>query len=287
MKKSLFLQPKIPEYLLDLEYRGPSFAGMMEISALRTEIAGLEDAIKIIAQVLVKHKKADFSASDLQIFVEAFEKASFKKRVKIVLKSLKSLNEYQGAIAVGVLLIAIMALVQQRGAAELKDISPQLMSQIRDQTKVELLKDQGFLQAVSDIVRPLEQNGDELFCAVPLHNQVTVRHEDKKEFLELSGEIEEGDVEGDRFELLTGRIHFANLDAVKRHLGFKVNGVGASIPATLSDELIGSTDLKSLLGQWVKLEGISAYQKGLRSHIDIKKYKVIRQQEIEFNNEEQ
>lgn len=267
--------------MLDLEYRGPSFDGMMEIGALKTEISGLEDAIIIVTQALARHKKIDFSTNDIQIFVEAFEKASFRKRAKIVLKSLQSLNEYQGAIAVGALLVGIMALIQQKGAAELKDISPQLMSQIGDQTKIELLKDQGFLQSVAHIIHPPGQGGDELVCAVPSHDQITLTYEDKKEFAELAGEIEPiEEIDGNILETLRGRINRVDLDARVRHLGFKVNSEGTAIPATLVESLRDPTQMRIMLGQWIELEGTTTYQKGARTHINIAKYKIIGQREL-------
>lgn len=288
MSDSLFPAANIPDYLLDLEYKGPSFDGMMEIGALKNEIIGLEDALKIIAQTLAEHKKIDFGVNDIQIFVEAFEKASFRKKLKIVLKSLKSLNNYQGAISLGSLLIAVIILVQQKGANEIKQFSPNLAMEIGDQVKVELLKDAEFLKSVANIVRPLEQSGDELYCAVPLHDETTVKYEDKKEFLELSGEIETvEEIEGDKSEVLQGRINRVDLDARVRHLGFKVGSEGVSIPATLAENLRNPTDMRAMLGQWIELEGTTTYQKGVRSHISITKYKVISQQGLFEKDENQ
>jgi len=281
MSKTLFPTKKIPDYLFDLEYRGPSFMGMMEITALRHEITGLENAIRIITQLLIKHKKIDFGERDVQIFIEAFEKGSFRKKVKLLIKGL---DKHPGILSLGMLLILILQIIPQYSADKLKDMSPQLVVEIGDQIKIELLKDEEFLKSIVNMVRPLEKGGDELFCSIPGNNEIIIKYEDKKEFLGLIGEVKEENIEGDISELLTGRIHFANLDAVKRHIGFKINGVGVSIPATLSDELINSTDLKSLLGQWIELEGISTYQKGIRGHINIKKYKIIQQSQMDFSN---
>lgn len=278
MNDSLFPTVNIPDYLLDLEYKGSSFAGMMEIGALQTEIAGLEDAIKIVAQVLAKYKKIDFGANDLQIFIEAFEKASFRKKVKLIIKGL---DKHPGVISLGMLLMMAFQTIPVYKADKLRDMSPALMAEIGDQVKIELLQNKEFLKSVADVVRPLEQKGDELFCAVPSHGQTTIRYEDRKEFTELAGEIDQSEeVDGDKFEILQGRINSVDLDARVRHIGFKVDSGGVSIPATLAENLRNPTDMRVMLGQWIELEGITTYRKGLRSHIGITKYKVISQQEL-------
>lgn len=275
MNNSLFPTANIPDYLLNLEYKGSSFAGMMEIGALKTEIAGLEDAIKIATQVLAKYKKVDFGADDLQIFIEAFEKASFRKKVKLIIKGL---DKHPGVISLGMLLMMAFQTIPAYKADKLRDMSPALMAEIGDQVKIELLQNKEFLKSVADVVRPLEQNGDELFCAVPSHGQTTIRYEDRKEFTELAGEVEQLEkAEGDKFEILQGRINRVDLDARVRHIGFKVDREGVSIPATLAENLRNPVDMRDLLGQYVELEGTTTYQGGVRSHISITKYKIVRQ----------
>lgn len=278
MSETLFPTAEIPEYLFDLEYRGPSFAGMMEIGALKNEIIGLEDAIKIIAQVLSRHKKIDFSANDLQIFIEAFEKGSFRKKVKLIIKGL---DKHPGVLTLGMLLVMIFQTIPQYKADKLKDLSPAVIAEIGDQVKIDLLNNEGFLKSVANVVSPLGQNGDELFCAVPSHNQAIVKYEDKKEFNELAGEVESiEEVNGDQFETLQGRINSVDLDARVRHIGFKVNSEGISIPATLTENLRNPTDMRAMLGQWIQLEGTTTYKNGIRSHISISNYKVISQREL-------
>ncbi len=279
MSKTLFPTTKIPDYLLDIEYKGPSFAGMMEIGALRAEITGLENAVRIIAQVLARHGRTDFNANDVQIFIEAFKKGSFCKKAKLFIKGL---DKHPGALTLGILLIMILQTIPQYRADKIRDMPPQLVAEIGDQIKIELLKNDEFLKSLADIVRPLERGGDELSCAVPLHDQVVIKYEDKKEFLELTGEVEEEEINGERSEVLLGRINRVDLDARVRHIGFKVNNEGASIQATLVENLRNPTDMRGLLDRWIKLEGITTYQKGVRSHIEISKYKVIRQEEINF-----
>lgn len=279
MSNTLFPNVNNFEYILDLEYKGPSFAGMMEISALKTEIGGLEDAIKIITRVLSRNKKIDFTSSDLQIFIEAFEKASFRKRVKLIVRGIE---KHQGIISLGVLLVMILQTIPLYRAEKLKDISAEVVGEIGDQIKVELLRDTEFLKSVANVVCPLSQVGDELFCAVPSSAEVSIKFEDKKEFAQLAGElepIEEGG-DGDRLEILQGRINRVDLDARVRHLGFKVGSEGISIPATLAENLRIQPDMQTMLGQWIELEGVTTYQDGARAHINIRKYKIIRQSEL-------
>ncbi len=259
----------------------------MEIGQLRNQLTGLEDAIVIIAQTLARQKRIGFNPNDIQILVEAFERGSFRDRVKVVLKSLKNLNQYQGAIALGVLLIEIIRMIPSYQAATIKEMSPQTISKIGDQVKIELLKNNDFLKSITNVVHPLGQNGDRLQCTVPSLEPVAIKYEDKKEFLELAGETEvERDMDGDRSEILRGRINRVDLDATKRHLGFKVNSEGNSIPATLDDRLRASLDMRSLLGQWVEINTTTTFKGGLRDNIFINSLKIVRQQTIDFESRE-
>src|SRR3989344_3367595 len=285
MKQGLFPQQKPLNYLLDLEYKGPSFEGVMEISALKNQIAGIEDSIKIAARVLARHKKLDFNPSDIQILIEAFEKGSFKDKVIIVLKSLKSLNHYEGAIGLGILIVTAIQLIPQKHAHEIQEMSPQLVSELGDQVKVELLKDPDFLKSVANIVRPLEDSADKLYCSTGDDNSVTINYSDKKDFLELAGDEEKEVIDDERFETLQGRINRVDLDATVRHIGFKVNSEGGSIPSTLADNLRNPEEMKSLLCQWIEVEGSVSYSKNLRKHISITKYKKIQQPKMDLYNQ--
>jgi|GEM_PF-2792160 len=283
MDNTLFPTKQFPDYLFDLAYKGPSFDGTMEINALKNEIAGLEEAISIAAQILSKHKKIDFSSKDFQILIEAFQKGSFKKRVKIVLKTLKSLNNYQGVICLGALIVAVLALVQQRGASELRTLTPQLIVEIGDQVKIELLQNPAFIKSVANVVNPLEQRGDELICCASSNTTTTIKFEDKKEFTALANyDKEPREIDGDHAEILRGRINRVDLDATKRHLGFKVDGEGNSIPATLDDNLRASTDMRDLLGHWVEINATTTYRSGLRDHVSIQSLRLIQQRQMEF-----
>lgn len=267
------------DYLLDLEYKGPSFDGVMEIAALKNEIIGLEEAIKITTKILSRNSKINFSANDIDIYIEAFQKASFRKKVKVVLKAAKSLNNYQGALSLGAVLISAITLIQQNGAVKIQNMSPELMAQIADQTKVELLTDKSFLQSVAGIINPLNTSGDELFCATPNNNTTTVSYHEKQEFSALaSNNVDLKELEGDKFETLYGRINRVDLDATKRHIGFKVNGEGNSISATLSDQLRKNINMLDLLGHWVEIDATTTYRNGAREHIEISSLKIINNQ---------
>jgi len=281
MDKPLLPLASLSDILFDLKYEGPSFEGVMEISALKDEISGLDDAIRIAASILLKNKRIDFGPKDLEIYVKAFEKGSFRNGIKVVQKSLKSLSKYDGAIQLGILIVAIIALIQQKGAGEIKKMSPQLMSEIGDQVKIELLNDKDFIKSMSNVVNPLQNPEDQLVCTIPGRGETTITYNDKKEFLELSDEDTEGEQEeGDHEEALMGRINSVDLDARVRHIGFKPNGEGSSIPATLEDDLRSSTSMAGLLGRWVEIKGIVTYQKGLRRHITIQSIKVLKQQDL-------
>ncbi|MDD2758474.1 MAG: hypothetical protein PHD72_03845 [Patescibacteria group bacterium] len=283
MNDTLFPARQFPDYLFDLAYKGPSFNGTMEISALKNEIIGLEDAILIATRILSKHKKINFSPKDVQILIEAFQKGSFKKRVKIVFKSVKSLNDYQGIINLGVLIVMVFTLVQQKGATELKTLSPQLMTEIGDQVKIELLQNSEFIKSVTNVINPLEQTGDEFTCGVPGNTTTTIKFEDKKQFTALADDAETTqEIDGDHFEILQGWINRVDLDATKRHLGFKVDGEGNSIPATLDEHLRTSIDMHGLLGHWVEINVTTTYRGGLRDHVFIQSLKLIEQRRMEF-----
>ena len=281
MSDQLFPLPKSKDYLIDLEYHGPSFDGVMEISQLKYQLSGLEDAITIIAQVLARQRRIDFNPNDIQILIEAFERGSFKDRARVVLRSLRSLNQYQGAMALGVLLLEVIRMIPIYQPADLRSMPPQVVSEIGDQVKVELFKNEEFLKSVANLVRPLEQTGDRLTCIVPEKNEVAINYENKENFLQLAGESKPKElIEGDKFETLHGRINRVDLDATRRHIGFKVNSEGSSIPATLIEQLRSPQDMRNLLGQWVKLEGTTTYQGGIRTHITISKYQILKQSEL-------
>ncbi len=278
MDETLFPNESTPNYLLDLEYKGPSFDGMMEIIALKNEIAGLEEVIQITAQVLAKNKKIDFNPSDMQIFIEAFEKGSFRKRVKVFLKGA---DRHPCIINLAIFVVMILQTIPLYRAAKLTNISPQLISEIGDQVKIELLKNGRFLNSLADVVRPLEKEGDRFVCTATEKQRAIVEYKDKKEFLELAGETEmQEEAEGNRFEILQGRINRVDLDARIRHIGFKIDNEGVSVPATLTEHLRKPAEMQELLGKWIEMEGTTTYQGGTRAHINIAKYKIIYQSEL-------
>jgi hypothetical protein len=280
MDNTLFPDDIPPEYLFDLKYKGPSFDGKMEIGVLINEISGLEDIINITTGILYKNKKIGFSQSDIEIFIEAFERGSFKKRVKLVSKTL---NKNQGVITLACFIIEAISLIQQNNPKDINKMSPIMISQISDPVKIEMLQNKTFLSAASNIIMPLNINGDELELASPKNEQITVKHDDKSKFIALANnEVGDIGIEGDKIEILRGRINRVDLDATKRHLGFKVNGEGNCIPATISDQAKTGIDMKDLLGQWAEINTNTAYKYGVRDHMEVQSLKIITQQKMDF-----
>lgn len=280
MDNTLFPEEILPEYLFDLKYEGPSFDGKMEIGVLVNEIAGLKEIIKIASSTLLRNKKINFGPDDIDIFIEAFEKGSFKKRVKLVLKDL---NECQGAIALASLIISVIILIQQNNPNELKDMSPQLISQISDPVKIELLQNKTFLSNTSNVIMPLGVEGDQLLIGAPKNDTTIIKYSDKSKFSGLVEEVkDETDLNGYVDEVLVGRINRVDLDATKRHIGFKVNSEGNSMPATLSDESKSAVNIRDLLGQIVEIESRTSFKNGLRDHLEIKNLKIIKQKKMNF-----
>ncbi|MBP5993350.1 MAG: hypothetical protein KA731_00420 [Candidatus Moranbacteria bacterium] len=287
MESQLFSEKSLADHLFDICYDGPSFDGAMEISLLKNEIAGLDNALRIAAQVLAKHKKIDFRSGDVEIYIEAFERGSFKKKVKVVLKSLQDLNQYQGAIALGALVISVMTFVKQQETLDIDHIPPEIMAQFKTQVEYDLLQNREFLKSVSDIVAPLNQSGDHLHIAVPKNSETDIDYLDKEKFIKLAlPSVVEG-VDGDKHEIIVGRINRVDLDATIRHIGFKVKGEGSSIPATLSTQVKSSVSMNDLLGKWVEMGALTTYKGDIREHIEIEDIKIVEQQKlpIDFNNE--
>lgn len=279
MQETLFLKEEMPSHLLDIRYVGDSFKGVMEISSLRTEIDGIENTLRILTQTLAKHKRIDFNIGDLEVFIEAFEKGSFKEKVLV---KVKGLNDHQGALLLATALIMIFQTIPLYSTEEITEMSPELMVKIRDQVQLDLLKNPEFLKSVADIVAPLNQTGDQFHFSVPQKGETVITYEDKAKFLGLATSTKENLEDGDRREKLIGRINRVDLDATVRHLGFKAADGGKSIPATLDEELKKDLNMTSLLGEWVEVEGVSTYKNKTRDHIKITNIKNVNQTEFDF-----
>jgi len=273
MTTQLFPIKEYPQFLLNVIFEGPSFNGMMEIDALAKEIQGLEDVLKIALHSLRKNKKVDFKITDLEIYVEAFEKGSFRKKIKIFNKNTK---EYQPLIELAVLVVLVFQTVPQYTTNEIKTISPTLISSIHDQVVLELLQDKKFLEAAANVVKSVSLEGDMCTLAAPTNQEVIINPESSKKFVALTDALDEQIEDGEHFEILQGRINRVDLDALKRHIGFKVNSEGSTVDGTFIDKP-SREEMRLLLDEWIEVKGTVYYLGGQRNHINIQEYKVIRQ----------
>lgn len=286
MKDTLFPKIRLEDFLLDVEYQGPSFLGKMEINHLGREILGMEDCLKIIIQILSKYKKINFNINDVEIFVETFQEGSFRKRIQITLKTLEKYPVTYMAIVT--LFVGVLIAIPQYRADKIREMSPELMTQIKDQIKIELLKDKQFLKSISDIVRPIKNKNDMVIFTKPDREKSTISYEEREEFIKLGGDQEDM-VEREISETLRGRITRVDLDAIKNNLGFKVENKGVAIPTSFTQkpEL---EELGILLGRWIELTGIVTKTGEETKSIRIESYQIIpipKQQPFDFEDSQE
>lgn len=279
MEAKLFAENEVGKYLFDVIFHGPSYDGIMEIDALAKEIQGLEDVLRIGIHALKKSKRIEFSNEDLVLYVSAFEKSSFKKRILVFNKKT---GEFQPLIELSVLILLALQTIALYKPEEIKSISPELMSSIRDTVAVEILQDEKFIKSAAAIVQSVSSEADSCKLIAPNNEEVTINPEISKKMQELAKPAEEV-VEGEYYEIIQGRISKVDLDAFKRHIGFKYNGEGATIEATFKEKP-DYEELKSLLGAWVELKGQVSYIGVSRSHIDIQEYSLISQKQLGLPN---
>ena len=280
MTQALFPVKEFPQFLLEIVFAGPSFDGMMEIVALQKEIEGLREVFDITARTLKRRGRLNVKLDDIEVFIEAFEKGSFRKRLKVFNKKTK---EFIPLIELAGVIILIFQTIPQYLPQQVKPLSPELIASLHDQVALELLQDPKFLTATANIVGSISQEGDKGTFKAPDDQKVEIDATSSKKFLQLAGEptlVEEGE----KFEELKGYINRVDLDATRRHIGFKINGQGNSIPATLSETLRGSVDMRNLLGQWVETQGTTSIKFGLKDHVDIESLKVITQPKLDFSS---
>jgi hypothetical protein len=284
METYLFPDQNIEDYVLDIKYDGPSFDGMMEISALSNEIAGFEICIKSVISVLRRQKGLDLNEDDFQIVVEAFENNCFRKKIKFIGKHL---NKYPVAyLSIAGILGSIINIVPQIGADKIKEMSPATMAIIADVAKVELLKDPKFLNALAKTVKPLITDKDKVEFSQPVktpNRTSTVKYSQKNDFLKLTSETEdimETVAPGEVY----GRVVSIDIDANKNQIDFKSNGTGERIRCTLNDGK-RIDDYVTLLGKWAVISGDVKSANGQRIHILVKDIKHVperRQEELGF-----
>lgn len=280
MTQALFPTRELPQFLLDIVFSGPSFDGMMEIGALQKEIEGLKEVLDIAARALKRDKRLNVKLDDIEIFVEAFEKGSFRKKIRIFNRATK---EYLPLVQLATLIVVILQTVPQYQPQQIKSLSPDLITSLRDQVAIELLQDPRFLNAAANVVGSISQEGDKGTFTAPTNLMAEIDATSSKKFLELAGESTSTE-EGEKFEELKGYINRVDLDATRRHIGFKANGQGNSIPTTLSEKLRGTVDMRELLGQWVEIQGTTTVKNGIRDHVDIETLGIISQPTLDFGS---
>ncbi len=278
MNTQLFPTKEYPQFLLDITFSGPSFKGMMEIDALAKEIQGLEDILIIVLHSLQKNGRIEFKASDLEIYVEAFEKGSFRKRIKIFNKKTK---EYLPLIQLAASVILVFQTIPLYRIEDIKTISPELISSVRDQVILELLQDKKFLGAAANMVKSVSSEGDECILLSPTKDKAIIDPKSSKKFVALTDTPNEQVADGEYYEILRGRINRVDLDALKRHIGFKVNNEGSTIDGTFVKKPTRE-EMRILLDEQIEVKGIASYIGGQRNHIDIQEYKIIKQSSFDF-----
>ncbi|MBX4198963.1 hypothetical protein KW800_01655 [Candidatus Parcubacteria bacterium] len=282
MTSQLFPEAALPQYLLDIYFQGPSFNGMMEIDSLAKEVQGLETVLRIALHSLIKNKRLNLKSGDLEIYVEAFEKGSFRKRIKVFNRTTK---EYVPLVSLATLVVLIFQTIPQYKTEEIKTLSPELIASVRDQVVLELLQDKKFLGAAADIVQPISLGGDMCTLSSAVDNKAVIDSETSKKFINLTDSAESSVDDGEYYEVLQGRINRVDLDASRRHIGFKVNSEGATIDATFQNKP-SPEEMKSLLGEWVEIKGNVSYIGGQRSHVDISEFNVIKQRQFDMHSDQ-
>lgn len=281
MSTQLFQTKGHPQFLLNIVFDGPSFKGMMEIDALAKEIQGLEDVLKIALHSLKKNRKIDIKVSDLEIYVEAFEKGSFRKKIKVFNKATK---EYQPLIELAVLVVLVFQTIPQYRAEDIKTISPELVSAIRNEVVLELIQDKKFLNAAANVVKSVSLEGDMCTLSSPTKQEVVINQESSKKFVALTDQSDEQVDDGEHYEILMVKVNRVDLDALKRHIGFKVNSEGSTVDGTFVEKP-SREEMRSLLDEWMEVKGTASYFGGQRNHIDIQEYKTISQPRL-FDEDE-
>lgn len=266
---TLFQNEEFENYLLDIHYQGPSFDGEMEISQLGNEIIGLDRAIKIIIHTLAKHKKLGVKESDIEIYIEGFEKGSFRERVKIVIKTVEAYPTT--SIAISTILATTITLIPQLTAKEIRLMSPELKQEIRDEVKISLLSDKEFQKSLAAIVMPLQNKSDSLVATTTDKTQSIISHSEKVEFMKLAEPDDEKIEEDSHSNDFEGRITRVDLGATKNNVGFKMNDTGATIVCTFREQMTES-EMTQLLGKWVKITGVVTYVNEKIDRIEIDTY---------------
>lgn len=266
---TLFGDKVVSGYFLSFTYDGPSFDGHIDLEKLAKELEGLNTALQIGLSTLVRHKRININLRDVEIYVEPFEKGSFKKKLGIKLRrhTDKNYNQYSLGLQLASVIIGSILLVKDKPAQEIVEMPPQLQQEIRDPATVEMLKNKDFIRGIAATAEPLYEDEDKLLMCTPDDKSVSIDRDSKLKLELLVGKEKEPVVRTVE-ETLTGRISLVNLDATSNHLGFKVNGAGAKVDSTLL-EPPSKEVMKTFLGGWVKITGTTTFRDDVRVHIDI------------------
>lgn len=270
MNNSLFPEIPIPDYLLDIKYQGTSFNGVMEIDALGREILGLEVCLQRTIEVLKKHKKIDFSLNDVEIYIEAFEHGSFRKKVKLVFKNgAKTLEKYPATSnVVAVVFVGMVGAFVALKPAEIRELPPNVIESLKDQVKLELIQDKAFIGGLAEVVRPIRTSEDQLIITDSFKKEAVVGYEQKNDIVQLTESGDKDVPDSNVYENLKGHVTRVDLDADINHIGFKVDDKGALVLCTLPSN-ITRDQMKEFLDKWVQIDGIVTYKNGERKHVKV------------------
>lgn len=280
------MELQIPEFsIIDIKFDGPSFEGVIDITALWNELLWLEYCLR---QAFRKIRDSDKKFSevldtDFIILVEPFEKNCFRKKLKLttIRKEINKLTGKEIAVLVGAWTIIaqlipptiswVYTLIKDFTVPEIQqitsaNISPELIKKIGDQTKLELLSDQRFRKELATIAMPLVNPDDNTEIRTKdiewKERLVTIGTDTKDNFLAVAWieritKVDELYLE--KSEVLYGRINAIDVDATKRQLWFKLNWEWKEIDCYLSWSQV-VTDYIKLVGKWVSIEWIVAYR---------------------------
>jgi len=276
MTNALFPTVETGDYLLDIKYQGASFNGVMEIDALGRELLGLEACLQRTIEILKKHKKIDFTLNDVDIFVEAFEKGSFRKKVKLVFKKgIRGIEKHPATSnVVAVLFVGAMTVIATLKAGEMKEPSAATLEKIKDQVKLELVQDKTFVSGLSEFVRPIQAEDDKLVIKDSVEKETVVDYEQKTKIVEATGTEEQVEQENEKFETLKGHVTRVDLDADVNHIGFKVDNKGSLVLCNLPEN-ITREQMKEYLDSWINVSGLVTYYGAERKHMKVETIEVI------------
>ncbi len=270
------------DLILEIAYEGPSFDGRIEIGALAREVAGLQYIIESMTIAYSARGGLSIKATDLGIFVEPFREGSFKKKIRLVSRHVTRHQAIYNVLGTTVgNFLGVLTIVNTLGGSAVKEMTPATAAAIADQVKVKLLSDSHFLTSLADIVGPVQNPGDQFVTSSTIDGQVKevkVTNEQKANFIALTDapvlELQEGTLR----ESLKGQITRVTIDALKNDIGFKIEGQGPTIQASLPvGQEFSLEAMRSFLGQWVKIDAITKFVDSNRAHLDIQSYSIIRQ----------